>query len=118
MSQMRPRRRRGGISLWDIAVLRRPACSAGLAFGLIGSGGFSRPSVRVGWRVEGLGQSAVDRGEVEIALGHACGDGVGAGGADSGGEILQCQRLEAGLGGIVRDEFGADTARWRLGIQR
>ena len=49
----------------------------------------------------------VDGGEVEIALGYACGDGVGTGVADCRGEILQRRRLETGLGGIVRDEFGA-----------
>jgi hypothetical protein len=44
---------------------------------------------------------------VEVAFGDACGDGVGAGGADSGDEVLQSQRVEAGLGGVVGDEFGA-----------
>jgi hypothetical protein len=75
MSQMR---RNGRASLWDIVVLRSPLVQRALRSGwLIGT-------VRVGWCAEGFGQSAVDGGEVEIALGHASGDGLGAGVACAG----------------------------------
>ena len=45
--------------------------------------------------------------EVEVALGHPSGDRVGAGGTQSSCEILEGNRLEARLSGIVRDQFGA-----------
>jgi hypothetical protein len=40
-------------------------------------------------RPEGVGQSSMDRLEVEVALGHQCRDGVGARGTDSAREILE-----------------------------
>ncbi len=49
----------------------------------------------------------MDGSEVEVALGRACGDRVGTGGPDSRREIFERHSLEARLGGIVRDEFGA-----------
>ena len=62
----------------------------------------------------------MDRLEVEVALGHPCRDGVGPSGTDSGCEILEDDRLEARLAGIVRHQFGAIPCdgRLALGVQR
>ena len=67
--------------------------------------------------LKGVGQSAVDRREVEVALGHAAAIVSAPAAADSGGEILQGERLEARLGGIVRDQFGAIACDGRLALR-
>ena len=94
--------------------------SAGLTFAVGGVVLCVGCSGRGGWWLERLGQGAMDRLEVEVALGHPCRDGVGARGTDSGGDILEDYRLEARLAGIVRHQFGAIPCdgRLALGVQR
>jgi hypothetical protein len=120
MSQMRPRRAaRHGVVVRHSGS-PEAAYPARLALGLIGRRLATRRSGHVCWRVEGLGQGAMDGSEIEVALGHPRGGRVGTGGTYSRCEILERHRLEARLDGIVRDEFGAVPCdgRLALGIRR